>query len=73
VAKFNILLAGGVLFGLAIYLFNWGRRNATQRGHPLLMPSAQQKLAGIEASAGHLGYCAVSVDPNFVLRGGLSP
>jgi len=32
-----ILLAGGVLaFGLAIYLFNWDRRNATQRGHPLL-------------------------------------
>jgi ABC-2 type transport system permease protein len=32
-----ILLAGGVLaFGLAIYLFNWDRHNATQRGHPLL-------------------------------------
>jgi ABC-2 type transport system permease protein len=32
-----ILLAGGVLaFGLAIYLFNWDRRNATRRGHPLL-------------------------------------
>jgi ABC-2 type transport system permease protein len=32
-----ILLASGVLaFGLAIYLFNWDRRNTTQRGHPLL-------------------------------------
>ena len=32
-----VLLAGGVLaFGLAIYLFNWDRRNATQRGHPLM-------------------------------------
>jgi len=32
-----VLLAGGVLaFGLAIYLFNWDRRNATRRGHPLL-------------------------------------
>ena len=32
-----ILLVAGVLaFGLAIYLFNWDRRNATQRGHPLL-------------------------------------
>ena len=32
-----ILLAGGVFaFGLAIYLFNWDRRNAGQRGHPLL-------------------------------------
>jgi ABC-2 type transport system permease protein len=32
-----ILLAGGALaFGLALYLFNWDRRNATQRGHPLL-------------------------------------
>ena len=32
-----VLLASGVLaFGLAIYLFNWDRRNSTQRGHPLL-------------------------------------
>jgi len=32
-----ILLASGVLaFGLAIYLFNWDRRNATQPGHPLM-------------------------------------
>jgi len=32
-----ILLASGVLaFGLAIYLFNWDRRNTTQRGHPLM-------------------------------------
>ena len=32
-----VLLAGGVLaLGLAIYLFNWDRRNPTQRGHPLL-------------------------------------
>lgn len=32
-----ILLVSGVLaFGLAIYLFNWDRRNATQRGHPLM-------------------------------------
>lgn len=32
-----ILLASGVLaFGLAIYLFNWDRRNSTQRGHPLM-------------------------------------
>jgi ABC-2 type transport system permease protein len=32
-----ILLASGLLaFGLAIYLFNWDRRNTTQRGHPLL-------------------------------------
>jgi ABC-2 type transport system permease protein len=32
-----VLLAGGVLaFGLAIYLFNWDRHNATRRGHPLL-------------------------------------
>ena len=41
-----ILLASGVLaFGLAIYLFNWDRRNSTRRGHPLLallalLPSA---------------------------------
>jgi len=32
-----VLLASGVLaFALAIYLFNWDRRNTTQRGHPLL-------------------------------------
>jgi ABC-2 type transport system permease protein len=32
-----ILLAGGLLaFGLAVYLFNWDRRNSTRRGHPLL-------------------------------------
>lgn len=32
-----VLLASGMLaFGLAIYLFNWDRRNTTQRGHPLL-------------------------------------
>ncbi|GAG56681.1 unnamed protein product, partial [marine sediment metagenome] len=32
-----ILMASGVLaFGLAIYLFNWDRRNTTQRGHPLM-------------------------------------
>ncbi len=32
-----VLLAGGLTaFGLAIYLFNWDRRNATQRGHPLM-------------------------------------
>ncbi|MCK5155726.1 MAG: ABC transporter permease [Spirochaetales bacterium] len=32
-----ILLAGGILaFGLAIYLFNWDRRNMTQRRPPLL-------------------------------------
>jgi ABC-2 type transport system permease protein len=32
-----ILLAGGILaFALAIYLFNWDRRNTTRRGHPLL-------------------------------------
>jgi len=31
-----ILLTGGMLaFGLAVYLFNWDRRNTTQRGHPL--------------------------------------
>lgn len=36
-ASLIILLASGVLaFGLAIYLFNWDRRNTTQRGHPLL-------------------------------------
>jgi ABC-2 type transport system permease protein len=32
-----ILLASGVLaFELALYLFNWDRRNTNQRGHPLL-------------------------------------
>jgi len=32
-----VLLASGVMaFGLAIYLFNWDRRNSTQRGHPLM-------------------------------------
>lgn len=32
-----VLLASGVLaFGLAIYLFNWDRRNTTRRGHALL-------------------------------------
>jgi ABC-2 type transport system permease protein len=36
-ASLIVLLASGVLaFGLAIYLFNWDRRNTTQRGHPLL-------------------------------------
>lgn len=31
------LFASGLLaFGLAVYLFNWDRRNAAQRGHPLL-------------------------------------
>jgi ABC-2 type transport system permease protein len=33
----GVLAANGVLaFGLALYLFNWDRRNATQRGHPLM-------------------------------------
>lgn len=32
-----VLLASGALaFGLAIYLFNWDRHNAAQRGHPAL-------------------------------------
>jgi len=36
-ASVLVLLAGGlVAFGLAVYLFSWDRRNATQRGHPLL-------------------------------------
>jgi ABC-2 type transport system permease protein len=31
------LVISGILgFGLAIYLFNWDRHNATQRGHPLM-------------------------------------
>ena len=29
-------LSGLLAFGLAIYLFNWDRRNTTQRGHPLM-------------------------------------
>ena len=43
VADFNpwmsvllLLIAGLIAFGLAVYLFSWDRRNATQRGHPLL-------------------------------------
>jgi len=37
VGSLIVLLASGVVaFGLAIYLFNWDRRNSTQRGHPLL-------------------------------------
>jgi ABC-type multidrug transport system permease subunit len=32
-----VLLSSGLLaFALALYLFNWDRRNTTQRGHPLL-------------------------------------
>ena len=32
-----ILITGGlVAFGLAVYLFNWDRRNQTRRGHPLM-------------------------------------
>jgi ABC-2 type transport system permease protein len=31
-----LVLSGILGFGLAIYLFNWDRHNATQRGHPLL-------------------------------------
>lgn len=32
-----ILAVGGALaFGLALYLFNWDRRNASPRGHPLM-------------------------------------
>lgn len=32
-----ILFTSGILaFALALYLFNWDRRNTTQRGHPLL-------------------------------------
>jgi ABC-2 type transport system permease protein len=32
-----ILIAGGVVaFGLAVYLFNWDRRNQARRGHPLM-------------------------------------
>ncbi|MFN2234196.1 MAG: ABC transporter permease [Anaerolineales bacterium] len=43
VADFNpwlsvtvLFLCGLLAFGLALYLFNWDRRNAAQRGHPLL-------------------------------------
>ena len=33
----GILFLGGILaFGLAIYLFNWDRRNEARRGHPAL-------------------------------------
>jgi len=36
-ASLAVLLVSGVLaFGLAIYLFNWDRHNAAQRGHPAL-------------------------------------
>lgn len=31
-----LTLSGVLGFGLAVYMFNWDRRNATQRGHPLL-------------------------------------
>ncbi|MGD8814467.1 MAG: ABC transporter permease [Anaerolineales bacterium] len=32
-----VLMLGGVIAaGLAVYLFNWDRHNATQRGHPLM-------------------------------------
>jgi len=32
-----VLVLGGMLaFGLSVYLFNWDRRNTTQRGHPVL-------------------------------------
>ena len=32
-----VLLTSGLMaFGLAVYFFNWDRRNTTQRGHPLL-------------------------------------
>lgn len=41
-----ILLAGGMMaFALAIYLFDWDRRNATQRGHPLLAALALAPFA----------------------------
>ena len=32
----TVLVGGLMAFGLAVYLFSWDRRNATQRGHPLL-------------------------------------
>lgn len=32
-----VLLAGGIIAsGLALYLFNWDRRNNSRRGHPAL-------------------------------------
>lgn len=31
-----LLVAGGLAFGLAIYLFNWDSKNQTRRGHPLM-------------------------------------
>jgi ABC-2 type transport system permease protein len=32
-----VLFASGVIsFALAVYMFNWDRRNTTQRGHPLM-------------------------------------
>ncbi len=43
VADFNpwvsvtvMLVCGLLAFGLAVYLFSWDRRNAAQRGHPML-------------------------------------
>ena len=43
VADFNpwmsvilLIVTGFLAFGLAVYLFSWDRRNAGQRGHPLL-------------------------------------
>lgn len=33
---FALALSGVLGFGLAIYMFNWDRHNATQRGHPLM-------------------------------------
>jgi len=33
----GVLAASGLLaFGLAVYLFNWDRRNQSRRGHPLM-------------------------------------
>ena len=31
-----LVLSGVLAFGLAVYMFNWDRRNTTQRGHPLM-------------------------------------
>jgi len=31
-----LFVSGFLAFGLAVYLFNWDRLNATRRGHPLL-------------------------------------
>ena len=31
-----LTLSGLLGYGLAIYMFNWDRQNATQRGHPLM-------------------------------------